>query len=171
METLTLEQAYYMAEMVATIIIVLSLLFVAKQLRQNTLTIMGQSMSNAIQIAQTELIQFGSQETSEIFLKSIKAPEKLTLDEIHQLHAWNLIFMVGRSNDFQQYKLGTLSDARWKVNEKAVEYLFQSKWHRNWLKIGGRHHFPDELIDWVESILDNSSFDTANFMTNLQLKE
>ena len=36
MDTLTLEQAYYIGELMAAVVVVLLLLFVAQQLRQNT---------------------------------------------------------------------------------------------------------------------------------------
>ena len=169
MESLTLEQAYYIGELIATVIVILSLLFVAKQLRQNTGAILSQDIGAAIQLGQSELLLHGSKDSAELFQKSINSPESLNLYEIHQLNAWNLMFLIGRSNDYQLYKLGTLSEERWKINEPAVKYTLSGKWHRNWLKVGGRHFFEDEFIEWVESILEKSDFDTNTYYENLTL--
>jgi len=114
---------------------------------------------------------FGSNEFTEVFQKSISAPEKLSPHEIHQLNIWNILFLRGRSNDYQLYKLGTLSEARWSSNEPAVKYVLSSKWHRNWLKVGGRHFFDDESIDWVESIANKPDFDINAYYDCLTLKE
>ena len=171
METLTLEQAYYIAEIFAAIIVVLSLVFVSIQVRQNTHAILGQSMTNSIQIGQTELIHHASHEIAQVFQKSIKTPGTLTPEDIHQLNAWNIMFLVGRSNDFQLPKMGSLSEERWSVTGRALVYAFNSTWHSQWLMAGGRRIFDKDYIDWVEDILDNANFDTESYFEELQLKE
>ena len=42
---------------------------------------------------------------------------------------------------------------------------------QNWLKVGGRHFFDDEFIDWVEGIADKSDFDLNAYYESLALKE
>ena len=132
METLTLEQASYLAEIIGVVAVVLSLLFVAQQLRQNTGAIKSQALESAIQIGQCEVLKLGSNEFAEVFQKSISAPEKLSPHEIQQLDAWNMLLLMGRFNDYQLYKLGTLSEARFQANVPTVKYALSSKWHRNW---------------------------------------
>ena len=171
MESLTLEQAYYIGELIAAAVVVLSLLFVAQQLRQNTSAIKSQALESAIQIAQSEVLKLGNDEFAQVFRKSISVPEKLSPNEIQQLDAWNMLLLMGRSNDYQLYKLGTLSEARFYAHEPTIKYALSSKWHRNWLKVGGRHFFDDEFIDWVEGIADKSDFDLNAYYESLALKE
>ncbi len=171
METLTLEQAYYIGELIAAAVVVLSLLFVAQQLRQNTSAIKSQALESAIQIGQCEVLKLGSNEFAEVFQKSISAPEKLSPHEIQQLDAWNMLLLMGRFNDYQLYKLGTLSEARFYAHEQTIKYALSSNWHRNLLKVGGRHFFDDEFIDWVEGIADKSDFDLNAYYESLALKE
>ena len=166
MEALSLEQAYFIGELIAAFAVVLSLLTVAWQMHQNTLATQSQALSSAIQIGQTELVKFGEPGFADVFTKSIMAPDQLTIDEVHQLNAWNIFFLIGRNNDFQLYKIGVLSEERWKINEPAVSFSFSSKWHRSWLKTGGRHFFEDDFIEWAEGVVDNSPFDTGQYYQN-----
>jgi len=165
-----LDQIANIAEISAAVLVIVSLMYVGLQVRQNTLAIKSQTIGSATQLAQTELRWLGDKEFAQLFQKSINAPETLTKDDIHQLNAWNIIFLIGRSNDYQQYKLGTLTEERWKINDPAVIYALSGEWHRHWLKIGGRHFFEDEFIDSVENILDSSDFETPAFNESLNLK-
>jgi len=165
-----LDQFANIAEISAAALFIVSLIYVGLQVRQNTVAIKSQAVGSAMQLAQTELRWLGDKEFAQLFQKSINAPETLTKDDIHQLNVWNLMVLNGRSNDYQLYKMGTLTEERWKVNEPAVKYALSSKWHRNWVKIGGRHFFDDEFIDWVESVLDGSDFDTPAFYERLNVK-
>ncbi len=165
-----LDQLANIAEISAAVLVIVSLMYVGLQVRQNTVAIKSQTIGSAIQLAQTELLWHGNKEFAQLFQKSINAPETLTEDDIHQLNAWNIMMLRGRSNDYQQYKMGTLGEERWKVNESVVKYALSGQWHRNWLKIGGRHFFADEFIDWVESVLDGSDFDTPAFYERLNVK-
>ena len=165
-----LDQIANIAEISAAALVIVSLIYVGLQVRQNTLATKSQTIGSSIQIAQTELRWLGDKEFAQLFQKSINAPETLTKDDIHQLNAWNIIFLIGRSNDYQQYKLGTLAEERWKVNEPAIKYVLSGEWHRNWLKVGGRHFLEDEFIDWIENVLDGSDFETPAFYESLSLK-
>ncbi len=165
-----LDQLANIAEISAAALVIVSLMYVGLQVRQNTAAIKSQAIGSAIQLAQAELRWLGDKEFAQLFQKSINAPETLTKDDIHQLNAWNITVLNGRSNEYQLYKLGTLTEERWKVNEPAVKYALSGQWHRNWLKTGGRHFFDDEFIDWVESVLDESDFDTPAFYERLNVK-
>ncbi len=115
----------------------------------------------------------GSNENAQIFQKSIKRQKTLIICQTmrHQLNAWNIMFLVGRSNDFQLHKMGSLSEERWSVTGRALVYAFQSSWHRHWLKAGGRKLFDQDFIDWIEDILDHSDFNTESYYEHLMLKE
>ncbi len=165
-----LDQLANIAEISAAALVIVSLIYVGLQVRQNTVTIKSQAVGSANQQAKTELLWFGNKEFAPLFQKSINAPETLTKDDIHQLNVWNLMVLNGRSNDYQLYKMGTLTEERWKVNEPAVKYVLSGEWHRNWLKVGGRHFLEDEFIDWVESVLDGSDFETSAYYESLNLK-
>ena len=165
-----LDQVANLAEISAAALLIVSLIYVGLQVRQNTVATKSQTIGSAQQMAQTELLWFGSKEFAQLFQKSINAPETLTEDDIHQLHAWNVVFLLGRSHDYQLHKLGTLSEERWKINEPAVKSVLSSKWHRNWLKTGGRFVFEGEFLDWIESVLDGSDFDTPEFYERLNVK-
>ena len=112
-----LDQLANIAEIIAATLVIVSLIYVGLQVRQNTVAIKSQTIGSAIQLAQTELLWHGNKEFAQLFQKSINAPATLTKDDLHQLNAWNIMMLRGRSNDYQQYKMGTLGEERWKVNE------------------------------------------------------
>ena len=156
-----LESAYYISQLIVAVAVVLSLIFVSLQIRQNTVATQSQAIVSALQIGQSEMLWVGDKEFTPVFLKSIDSPESLTQDEIHQLNVWNIMLLNGRLLDFQLYELGILSEERWALNEPAIKYALASKWHRNWLETAGRHHFSGDFIDWVENVLDKTESDTA----------
>jgi len=136
-----LDQLANIAEISAAALVIVSLIYVGLQVRQNTVTIKSQAVGSANQQAKTELLWFGNKEFAPLFQKSINAPETLTKDDLHQLNAWNILLLLGRSNFHQLYKLGVLSEERWKLEEPTVKFCLSSKWHRNWLKTGGAPFF------------------------------
>ncbi len=165
-----LDQLANIAEISAAALLIVSLIYVAMQIRQNTVAIKSQTVGSAIQLGQSELRWYGNKEFAQLFQKSINAPETLTKDEMHQLNAWNIMLLLGRSNDFQLYKMGTLSEERWRIEEPTLKFCLSSKWHRNWVKTGGHHFFEGEFIDWIESVLDGSDFEPDAFYESLNLK-
>ena len=55
MEPRKLENAYYISQLIVAVSVVLSLVFLSFQIRQNTLSIQGQSIATATLISQGEL--------------------------------------------------------------------------------------------------------------------
>ena len=80
METLTLEQIYFISQIITGIAVVVSLLYVALQLKQNTRAMKQGSVKNMINTLRDATANMGqSEEKAEIILKtSQNAPELTT---------------------------------------------------------------------------------------------
>ena len=113
-------------EVLGAIAVFATLIYLAVQIRQNTLAIKGQSIATATLISQGELQAFMNTSTGDAYHKSLESPESLTTHEITLLDAFNTMFVAGRENDFMQFQLGTMDDriclgSLWKGQRKPKQ--------------------------------------------------
>ena len=109
MESITLEQMYYIGEIIAAIAVIASLLYVGRQIQQN---------AEALQAGQRQAILA---EDTNYLTQVINHPEitlawtkpELTDEEVVKLRMALILFFRNRENDFAQYKRGVLNEADW----------------------------------------------------------
>ena len=158
METLTLEQAYYIAEIVGVLSIVMSLVYVAMQIRQNTTAIRSgtaqavhQSWGSIYGMMSTE------KELLHIILKGVPGLDALTNEEKAQFmsfwHHTNLIWQ----NAYYQFKTGTLEDKLWHSMERTLmnnhksNVGYQDYWEQR------KSLFSDDYVKYVEQTVASTT--------------
>jgi hypothetical protein len=121
MESLTLEQAYYIAEIIGVLSIVMSLVYVAMQIRQNTMAIRSDT-------AQSVHDSWGgvygrmsvSSELSQVMMKGNSDIDGLSESEKAQYLSFWMHTMLTWQNAYYQFKTGTLEDTLWHTMEKTM---------------------------------------------------
>jgi hypothetical protein len=169
MESLTLEQAYYIGELFGLAAVVTSLVFLTIQVRQNTRAIRGQSIATATGINQDELQYMMDPEYAATFLKSINSPESLTDNDLVVLDAWNTMFLFGRENDFIQNRLGTLDDELWVRSSGGISAVYSSAWGRHWWNTVGKELISSEFRLYVEKVLEKPAFSMNEYFEKLKI--
>ena len=102
---MTLEQIYFVAEIIGVVAIVTSLIFVAFQVKQNNALLRAQTRQTMVERTQTELYQLvADPEISKAFTK----PDPLTQDEWIKLTHWLIASLRQREYEWIQYSEGRL---------------------------------------------------------------
>ena len=114
MDTVTLEQFNYIAEIIASVAVIASLIYVAIQIHQNTHTIKltsAQNLSHELRDSFAFLIS--DVELTEIHLRAMQNIESLTPLEKHRLYLWlNNTFRVYENAHYQNTQ-GTVDKVVW----------------------------------------------------------
>ena len=104
---MTLEQIYFIAQIVGVVTVVASLIFVALQVRQNNALLRTQTRQTMVERTQAELYQLvADPEISKAFTK----PDPLTQDEWIKLTHWLIASLRQREYEWIQYSEGRLDE-------------------------------------------------------------
>lgn len=149
METMTLEQIYYIAEIIGAIAIIASLIYVGKQLRQNTQAIQAAARQAAVEGDNQWLIK--AIDHPEMALAQTK-PE-LTDEEVVQYIMSLILLFRNRENDFAQYQRGVMDEATWDRYRSSFTTIFRFERSRNFWVNFGQSAFDHEFFAEVNGIL------------------
>lgn len=133
--------------------VVVSLLYLAAQVRHNTRAVEGATSHSVTERQQAEL--HWSHEIASIFTKAIETPHNLTSAEAWSLSEWLTAAVVMRQNEFRQYRLGLLSEDVWKQSEDVILMLLAFPWGRNWWNVLGREQVRPELAAHIDHLLES----------------
>lgn len=142
------------SELVATIGVIISLVYVARQIRQNTRAVKGATTHAVTERQQTEL--HWSHEIAGIFTKAIETPGELSSSEAWSLSEWLSSAIVMRQNEYRQYRLGLLEDEVWNQSERVISMLLGFPWGRHWWKVVGREQVNPRLAGHIDGLLQDS---------------
>ncbi len=155
METLTLEQAYYIAQMVAAVILILSVVYLALQVHQNTHAI---RLSNfqAVSASWANIINMLTQneEVADIYLRGM-----VTYDELNEIEQFRFRMMGMQlirtfSENFEQQHEGAVRKARQEASQRAHLDVMQTpvcKWYGHHEGTGFQMIFK---YTWITSLND-----------------
>jgi len=145
-----------MAEFGGAVAVVVSLLYLAAQVRQNTRAIRGATAHAVTERQQAEL--HWSHEIADIFTKAIEAPESLTSAEAWSLSEWLNAAIVMRQNEFRQFRLGLLGEDAWEQSQSVVLMILSFPWGRNWWHVLGRHQVDEAMAAHIDDLLRDAEF-------------
>jgi hypothetical protein len=116
METITLEQMYYMGELIGVIAVIASLIYVGKQLRQNTETMRVNAAHTYVEWFNEMLSRvMNNREVAELWIKGDSDfdsldyvdKQRLLQHEIGAINMWEYLFSLHQQN--------LLPEARWQL--------------------------------------------------------
>jgi hypothetical protein len=134
MDTITLEQAYYIAELVATLAIITSLIYVAVQIRQNTHAVKLSSAQNLSHELRESLGLLASDaDLSDIHLRAMRDIDSLAAGEKFRFYIFlNNVFRV-YENAYYQKTQRTVDPSVWagmqgNMNATKLTSGYQAFW-------------------------------------------
>ena len=157
METLTLEQAYYIAQMVAAVILVLSVIYLALQVHQNTHALrLSNYHAGTANWATIMGMLTNNEEITDIYVRGIAAHE--TLNDIEQIRFRMLGMQLIRtlSENFEQQHEGAMREARWEAAQRAHLDVMQTP-GMQMVWSSRRHWFPDDFQAYMDNIIERSA--------------
>ena len=149
---MTIQDLGSIGEFVAAVATVITLGYLALQIRQNTRAVRGSTIHSMTESMQAEL--HWSHEIGEIWSKSFGDPDQLSPAEAWSLSEWLTAAMLGRQNEFFQYQRGLLDRDVWAASERIIRITLSTPWNRRWWEIVGRNTGTSQFVAHVEGLVD-----------------
>lgn len=147
------------SEVIGALAVIVSLIYLAYQVRQNTRAIRGSTLDAITDHMQDELKW--SSEMAHIWKKVIESGDELTFEESWQLSEWVTAAFTARQNEFHQYRHGLLDEEIWKASENIIRLLIGMDWVQTWWAEFGRNDRSAAFVAYVEELAAQSTRDAT----------
>ena len=159
---MSLEQLSNLADIVGVILVIASLMYVARQVRQNTNAIYAQSRQAVLAAAQAEL--FAEMENPDVITSMVKHGP-VTVEEQIRLNSWLFALMRSREFAWLQYKNGVIDEVQWQTEIGAIQFFFDAQRARDWWNVIGRRPFGQEFAGFVDSVIERQPATDTTWQT------
>jgi hypothetical protein len=149
---MTLENLANIADIVGVIAIIGSLIYVARQLRQNTEMMRAESRNEIAHSHQQELHTVT--EYPEIMKGLLGADSDLD-DNVVRLHMWLTSHCRAREHEWLQLRSGALDQSAWETYSSAMTLVLSGRKARAWWNVM-RPSFDEGFVKNVDEILEKS---------------
>lgn len=142
-----------LSEILSSIAIVVTLVYLAIEIRQNTNALYAQSRQSVLTAAQTEL--FVTVEHPELLLDVVQE-EPLTPAEQVKIGAWLAAAMRAREFSWLQYRDGIIDAAQWQSEVLIIRWTLGTPRTQDWWQNTGRFNANPEFVDFVDQEMRNN---------------
>jgi len=150
---MTSEQVVAISQSVAAVGVILSLVFLAIQLRQNTRAVRASSIQNLVQsLSDTAEFNVDNEYLVPIMLKANTQPESLTGEERARLHFWFVMAFRRFEGVYFQRKLGLVDSAITDGFERSHLSILASKSGQTWWA-DGKTIFNSGFVAYIDEQL------------------
>ena len=160
-----LDQYAAIAEIVGVILVIASLIYVARQLRQNTEMLIAESRNSIIQQHMQEL--FSLVENPDIW-RGISGQD--LDDESVRLNNWLTAFSRAREHEWFQFKHRALDEASWASYSRAIPIVLSSDRAKAWWE-AFRPGFDNEFAERVDELLQDETLNALYATTADAVRE
>ena len=152
MELITLEQAYQIGELVAAIAVIVSLIYVGRQMKQNTEAVQISAAQEFVQMLNTFTADLGgSDEMAMIWYQGATDYKSLDKVKVIRFHAMAAQWMKIMESSYQQWKRGAIDEDTWKGIVSIQQDTVVSSGLVEWEKVRG-HWLGPEFRGWIKSL-------------------
>ena len=138
-----------LGEFIGAVVIVITLLYLALQIRQNTNALHAQSRQAILSAAQAEL--FVLIEHPDIIFSREK--KELTAEEHARLSYWLIALMRVREFAWLQYRHGVIDEIQWRAESMVIQNVLLTRNCHTWWASVGRQVFPMEFVSYVDGLI------------------
>ena len=154
MARLKLSDIGNIAEAIAAVGVILSLVYVAVQIRQNTQAIRASSYQSLAEgIAEFQTILVENEDFARIYVQALEDPGKLNPEERLRFDTYVGNFFMKVDVAVDLYKRGMIDDKAMIPYTRYVMYMFEQPYLREWWKVG-KEFFSDDLRSYIDEHLD-----------------
>ena len=160
METLTLEQGAYLAEIIGVIAVVTSLIYLAIQLRQNTKSIRLSTLHDISSLYVSVMTMHShDQEASDLWYKGLN-----DYDNLSQGERTRFIIFIGATmrilnEQFYQWQEGALDKQIWEGMKRPIDDIAKHSGFKAYWEIR-RHHFSESFQAYMEKSIKRVPLET-----------
>ncbi|MDQ7018569.1 MAG: hypothetical protein Q9M33_05320 [Robiginitomaculum sp.] len=151
---MTLEQAYLIAQILASIAVVVSLIFVGLQLRHNSEQMRIAASTGYYEIYRDHMVGVNSKEFTNLFIKGFEGIDALDLCERTQLYAFFAVMTRGYQILHYQFRKKVFDKELWENTQNHLaDFLLSKAYQEFWLT--RRHHFNPSFQAFVDDLIAN----------------
>jgi hypothetical protein len=155
---MNLEQFAYLAQIIGTVLVVASLVYVARQLRQNADALRAQSRQASLA---NDKVSIQTAIDERAMFELLARPEPLSFQDQFRFSMVMIMTLRDREHEFFQYKAGVLDDAAWHSYREVIRITLDSERRRKWwASVGSEFLDPSFRLMVNEIIADSPLNDT-----------
>ena len=139
-------------EIVGAAAVVVSVLYLAFQIRQNTHSVRGSTIQAVTETIQRE--NRWSSDLGETFVKAIESPSEVTAVEAFKLGEWLSAAMSARQNEYFQYKKKLMDQEMWDASLGIIRSIMSVEFCRNWWHGYDKQVYSPEFVAVVDDVID-----------------
>ena len=140
-------------EVVGAFAVVISLIYLATQIRAGTRAARSQNIHTQTEQMQRVWQLQTSPEMARIQRKVFRDNEDPTYEEGVILESMLLTALTSFADQHQHSKEGLNSATHWKLGRRRLSSMFLSDWPKSWWREGGRHMFDDDFVAQVDELI------------------
>ncbi len=148
------EKISAIAEIISSVAIVITLIYLTVETRQNTEALNAQSRESILASSQAEL--FFLTERPELAVLMTK-PDRLSVEENIQLDAFLTALFRVREYSWLQYQAGVIDEAQWSTELAVIQSLLSTDLSRLWWNKVGRLYVSAEFSTFLSDLIRNQS--------------
>jgi hypothetical protein len=156
---MTLEEYSYVAEIIGVILIITSLVYVARQLHQNTEMLKSHSRQEILG-NDSRSIQSSIDERD--LHELLSKPEALSFQDQFRFSMIMIMNIRSREHEFFQYRAGVLDDSAWLSYKEIIRVSLDSERRRKGWRSIGREFFDPQFVQMVDEINSDSPLDDTH---------
>lgn len=122
---MTLEEIYYISQIIASIAVLASLIYLAQQTRQNTLGQRALMHQQRILQMQGDLHMRADPSVAEALIAAERGDAAMTEVQLRQFLALTLSGLTSMEEQFRLYKTGQFDEAHWLTTRKTLAVFLQ----------------------------------------------
>lgn len=150
---MTLEHWAYIGQIIASVAVIASLVYLAIQVRQSNELARAQTRQTMMQMGQHELHKIVDDPA--IFALWVKEP--IATEEKAKLHAWLIANMRQREYEWLENKRGTMDPELFKSYAGITPMILGTARTRSWWGVHGHSHsFHPGFVEFVDSMLEQT---------------
>ena len=142
-----------LSEILSSVAIVITLIYLAIEITQNTDAIEGQTRQAVLDSAQAELTLLLDNPD---LVRSLASLERLSETDSIRLDSYLSLSLRSREFSWLQYKSGSIDEAQWATEEVVLIGILDSETARLWWQRIGRDVFGEEFVDFVDELISGN---------------
>ena len=150
---MTIEESGALAEVVAAIAVLITLIYLSVQVRQANLFAKSQARQRMMEHAQAELY---TQMADPSITHCIVKDDKLTEEEQASLSMFLTAFMRQRELEWFQYQDGIIDEDVYQAYHQVIAIFLSQDRTKAWWNTIGRFAFEDKFVNEVDSFLETT---------------
>ena len=140
------------SEFIGAVAVVITLIYLAVQLRQNTTSIQTSAYQSWVATHDQFFASLADEDLCQIVSNGLLDTRNLTAENNVLFVAWMRRYLYMQQAQFFLYQKGTIDEDLWDCNMRDLAGMFQFPGARQYWEAGAKEHFTDDFVKLVDGM-------------------